>query len=161
MMLIDKMKQSENIINTFSYSKLTSFHYVAKFCSNLVLNCSITDNKADVYGLGAEANQRKEEEAVADLFCYEVLRTFGDRLMRPSAKQFFMEKLSYIAQKEFLCEDSYNSAYLEQLILGNYHVKDEIAHHKLSSVMTLYQREEANALIRQKVKKLSGNTFLN
>lgn len=105
MILIDKMKNSESILNNFTYSPLTSFHFVAKFCANLVINSSFTDSKADVYGLGAEANQRREEEAVADLFCYEVMRTFGDRLMRPSAKQFFMEKLAYIAQKEFLCSD--------------------------------------------------------
>jgi hypothetical protein len=38
-----------------------------------------------------------EEEAVADLFCYEAMRTFGDRLMRPSAKLTLMEKLAQIA----------------------------------------------------------------
>lgn len=86
MMLLDKMNNSELLINSFSYSSLTSFQYVAKFCANLVLNTAITDSKVDVYGLGAEANSRREEEALADLFCYEIMRTYGDRLMRPSAK---------------------------------------------------------------------------
>jgi hypothetical protein len=105
MTLMDTMKNSENVLNNFSYSSLTSFHFVAKFCANLVINSSITDVKSDVYGLGAEANGRREEEAVADLFCYEVMRTFGDRLMRPSAKLLFMEKVALICQKEFLCSE--------------------------------------------------------
>jgi hypothetical protein len=58
---------------------------VAKFCANLVINSSITDTKLDIYG-GSENMSRKEEEAVADLFCYEAMRTYGDRLMRPSSK---------------------------------------------------------------------------
>lgn len=43
LMLLEKMKNSENIINNFSYSSLCSFHFVAKFCANLVINSSITD----------------------------------------------------------------------------------------------------------------------
>lgn len=136
MMLLEKMKQSENIVDCFGFSTLLSFHYVAKFCSNLVLNCSLTDAKVDVYGQTAEGIARKEEEAVADLFCHEVQRTYGDRMMRPTAKQFINEKLAHICQKEFLCDDNYNGAYLEQLVLGNYHVKEDTAHHKMSSVMT-------------------------
>jgi hypothetical protein len=136
MMVIEKMKASENVINNFSYSPLGSFHFIAKFCANLVINSSITDAKVDIYGSGSESVSRREEQAVADLFCYEIMRTIGDRLMRPSTKQFFMEKLALIAQKEFLCPETYTAAYIEQLILGNYHIKEENAHHKYTSMMS-------------------------
>jgi hypothetical protein len=113
MLLIETMRNHENVLNNSSFSALTSFHFVAKFCANLVNNTSMTEMKADVYGLGTEANQRREEEAVADLFLYEVMRTFGDRVMRPAAKKLLLEKLSYLAQKEFLCPESYTPAYIE------------------------------------------------
>lgn len=160
MALIDKMRENENIVNQFSFQSLTSFQFVARFCANLVANTSLTDAKVDVYGIGAEGSLRKEEEAVADLFCHEIIRTFGDRLMRPTAKQFLLDKLALIVQREFLCEETYTGAYLEQLVMGDYHEKEETAHHKLRSIMTPYQREEACQQIRAKVKKLSGNAFL-
>ena len=66
-----------------------------------------------MYGLSAEANSKSEEDAVAELFCYEAMRTFGDRMMRPQVKMAFMEKLAYIAQKEFLASESFNALYIE------------------------------------------------
>ena len=82
--MLDKISNSEGL-NNYTFAPLTSFHFVAKFCANLVLNTSNTDNKEDVYGVGADSKGRLEEEAVADLFCYEFMRTFGDRLMRPAS----------------------------------------------------------------------------
>ena len=64
-------------------------------------------NKADVYGLGYEYQARREEDAVAEMFAYEASRTFGDRIMRPSARVAFNEKLSYVCQKEFLCGEEW------------------------------------------------------
>ena len=111
--LLDKMEGMATQVNSFSYSNLTGFQYVSLFCSSLVQHSSVTDSRQDVYGLSAEANAKTEEEAVADLFCYEAMRTFGDRMMRPQVKIALMEKLAYIAQKEFLAPESFNALYIE------------------------------------------------
>lgn len=71
-----------------------------------------------------------------------------------------MEKLSDVCQHEFLCREHYTVSYIEQLVLGNYHNKDELATHKYLSIMSPEIKEEAEGLIRQKVKRLSGNQFL-
>ena len=53
--LLEKMKKAENTVDNFSFTSLTSFHFVVKFCANLVTNTSLIDNKNDVFGLGYEA----------------------------------------------------------------------------------------------------------
>ena len=54
--LLDKMKLNKQIINASSFSKLYKFHFVSKFCSNLVFNAINTETKSAVYGLGYEFN---------------------------------------------------------------------------------------------------------
>jgi len=81
--LLDRMKHSKQAINSSSISKLYKFHFVTKFASNLVFNANNTESKAEVFGLGYEFNQRREEDAIAEIFIYEVMRSFGDRIMRP------------------------------------------------------------------------------
>jgi len=92
----------------------------------------ISDTKREVFGNDAES--RREEDAIAEIFCYEVMRTFGDRIMRPSARVVFLEKLSQVCQREFLCDKSYSPAYLEKLNLGNYHERDQLSHLKYQNV---------------------------
>jgi len=89
------MKKADNVIANFTLTSLTSFHFLVRFCANLVSNTSLIDKKQDIFGLGYES-QRSEEEAAADLFCYEVMRTYGDRIMRPSTRTMLMEKLASI-----------------------------------------------------------------
>ena len=97
---------------------------MAKFCQNIVFN-SINTDVTDVYGeTNANASKRREEDAIADIFCYEAMRTFGDRIMRPGFRTEFMTKLSEICQKEFLCDKSYSPSYIEGLVMGNYHIRD-------------------------------------
>ena len=67
---------------------------------------------------------KREEDAVADIFCYMCMRTFGDRIMRPSARIDFQTKLAEIVQKEFQCDKTYNPLYIDSLVLGNYHVRE-------------------------------------
>jgi len=152
------MKKAQNVVDNFSFTSLTSFHFLVKFCANLVSNTSLIDKKQDVFGLGYES-QRREEESVADLFCYEVMRTYGDRIMRPATRLMLMEKLAFIVQKEFLCSEMYNAAYIEQLVLGDYHVKEPNTHHTYMSISET-KRAEVVAEIKKKSKKLSGNQFL-
>ena len=62
---------------------------------------SVNTEKDDVFN--APGSNRREEDALADLFCYEAMRSFGDRIMRPTTRNDFMSKLSDICIKEFLC----------------------------------------------------------
>lgn len=39
---------------------------------------------------------KREEDAVAEIFAYEAMRTFGDRIMRPSARGLFAEQLAVV-----------------------------------------------------------------
>lgn len=108
---------------------------MAKFCANLVI-LSVNSEKDDVFMTQkGQENPRREEDAIAEVFCYEAMRTFGDRMMRPSSKTDFEKRLADICQREFLCNaKSYDPHYLDQLILGNYHNKDKNAQVTLSNI---------------------------
>ena len=107
MNLLDRMKQNKDVFNASSISKLYSFHFIAKFSSNLVTHSINTESKSAVFGLGQESSQKREEDAVAEIFIYEACRTFGDRMMRPSSRNQFLEALSKVVQKEYLCPPTY------------------------------------------------------
>ena len=55
MNLLDKMKKAENVVDNFTFTSLTSFHFLVKFCQNLIANTSLVDKKQDVFGLGYES----------------------------------------------------------------------------------------------------------
>lgn len=96
MNLLDRMKQNKSVFNASQISKLYKFHFVAKFSSNLVFYSINTEMKSSVYGFGYEFNQKREEDAVAEIFIYEACRTFGDRIMRPASRNQFLEALSKV-----------------------------------------------------------------
>lgn len=54
-------------------------------------------------------------------------------MMRPKIRTDFINKLSEICQKEFLCDSMYSPQYVDSLVLGNYHVREAKAHVKLSN----------------------------
>ena len=87
--LCEKMKRNDSFFNS-SFSKLIKFQYVAKFCQNIITNSANTD-MFEVFGVDPRSkNVRREEDAIADIFCYEIMRCFGDRIMRPSFRTEFM-----------------------------------------------------------------------
>jgi hypothetical protein len=93
--LCEKMKRNDSFFNS-SLSKLVKFQYVAKFCQNIVFNSMNTD-ASEVLGVEPGIHsKRREEDAIADIFCYEAMRCFGDRIMRPSFRTEFLGKLSEI-----------------------------------------------------------------
>ena len=94
-----QLKNNEQEFGGSSLQKLHRFQFIAKFTSNLVIATGLTDNRNDVFG--ERAKGRKEEEAMAEIFCYEAMRTFGDRIMRPKARVNFIQKLDEICKKEF------------------------------------------------------------
>lgn len=154
--LCDKMKRNDSFFNS-SFSKLIKFQYVAKFCQNIVQNSMHTE-ASDVFGNSDP--KRREEDAIADIFCYEAMRCFGDRIMRPGFRTEFLGKLAEICQKEFLCSKNYSASYIENLILGNYHSRDPKEPMKMTNVSAPHQRIEATQAILEKCNSLSGNQLL-
>ena len=43
--LLEKMKKAENVFDNFTFTSLTSFHFLVKFCQNLISNTSLVDKK--------------------------------------------------------------------------------------------------------------------
>lgn len=59
--------------------------------------------KADVFG--EFSDEIKGEYVIAEIFGYEAMRSFGDRLFRLETRNVFAEKLSQCLKKEFEMED--------------------------------------------------------
>lgn len=161
--LLKAIKKSDA---TFSHSSLSSIHkfqYIANFCSNVV-NSTVSTEKDDVFNVpettGRRRVKQREEDALADIFCYEAMRCFGDRIMRPNPRTTFIKKLVDICQKEFLCGSHYNEHYIDMLILGNYHVREPKAHIKMSNITREPYRSRAIDEIRGMVTKCTGNQLL-
>ena len=133
--LAHKMKYHQESFSSSSLQKLHNFALIAKFCKNIV-QTSFCTNTADVLQLKS-AKDGRDEDALADIFCYEAMRTFGDRIMRPKNRIEFQNKLAEIAQREFLCsKKTYNGEYVEKLILGDYEEKDPDAFLSLTKLST-------------------------
>jgi hypothetical protein len=163
--LAEKMRRNETMFGYSHYSKLHKFHFISNFCSNLVTT-SVNTEKDDVFNRRNESyelmrSDRREEDALADLFCYEAMRTFGDRIMRPSTRNDFMTKLSDICIREFLCNKQYSPAYIDQLVLGNYHIREARAMIKLTNMTNPRLKNHAVRLIQEKCKMFTGNQLLH
>jgi hypothetical protein len=155
------MKLKNNADKFFSHSslqKLHRFQFISKFTSNLVIHSVLTDSRKEVFGAGTD---KKEEEAMAEIFCYEAMRTFGDRIMRPKNKTKFNEILAEICHKEFRWDKKkYTAQHLETLIMGNYHEKTAESHVKMVSLNTPELQQQAKDKIIAKVTGNSGNQLL-
>lgn len=133
---------------------------MANFCYNVVVS-SVNTEKDDVFCTPkGQRSIRREEDALADIFCYEVMRSFGDRIMRPKARSDFISKLSDICLKEFLCDGLYTPAYIDSLILGDYHTREAKAHVKLCNITFPIRKKHAIKMIQEKVKTYTGNQLL-
>lgn len=132
--LLKQMKRNEVSFSHSSLSKIHKFQYISKFCSNVV-SYSVNTEKEDVFGIPMPKGKSKyrEEDALADIFCYEAMRCFGDRIMRPKPRQEFVNKLVDICQKEFLTQ-GYDAQYIDGLVMGNYHVREAKAHIKMVKI---------------------------
>ena len=84
MQLLEKMKRQDNFHNS-SFSRLTSFNLIAKYCSNLINYTLISDDIKELTLKGM-----REEDAAADMMAYELFRTYGDRIMMPSHRINFL-----------------------------------------------------------------------
>jgi hypothetical protein len=98
---------------------------------------------------------------VAEMFAYEASRTFGDRIMRPSARVAFNEKLSYVCQKEFLCGEEWTPQHIEQITLGNYPFREKGQPLKMQSMTSEQQFYEARTAVQKIAKRYICNQLLS
>ena len=114
--LLEKVKQSDQM-NYSSFSNLCSFDILARFCSSLVMNTVISDDAKEIGVKGA-----KEEDTVANVVLYEVMRNYADRIYKPQDRALFMKVTCEIFRKEFQMKEA-DPAYIDRLVIGNYHEK--------------------------------------
>jgi len=158
--LLKQIKRNEASFSHSSLSKLHKFQFIANFCYSTVV-ASVNTEKDDVFNLPpGVSKRRREEDALADIFCYQAMRCFGDRMMRPKARADFINKLSDICLKEFLCASFYNAQYIDSLVLGNYAVLEAKQHVKLCNVYGGVYRVNTVQQIQKKVQQFSGNQLL-
>jgi hypothetical protein len=114
MSLLEKVRRSDSMHNS-SFTPLFSFDILAKFCSSLVLNTVISDDAKEIGSKG-----QREEDAVANLVLYEVLRNYADRIYKPQDRIGFIEAAIKIFRNEFQMKEA-NMSYIDSMIIGNFH----------------------------------------
>jgi len=67
---------------------LTNFHIFARFCANLANYTIISDDPKEIVVKGL-----KEEDAAANMMIYEMIRTYGDRILIPSHRTVFIQRV--------------------------------------------------------------------
>jgi len=117
MTLFDKMKRT-NDFHRSSFLPLTNFHFVAKFCQNLANFTFLSDVWAELV-----PKHRREEDAVAEMISYEIMRTFSDRILSPNQRKGFLTILKESVKQEFFSGGYLNDEFLDKMIMGNYHEK--------------------------------------
>jgi len=96
---------------------------------------------------------------MAHMLCYELQRVYADRIMFPSTRKQFMQKMVECVKMEFLCGNQFTEMKAEDLLLGDYHQKKEGAHVKQID-FSKNQGEEVRQAIRKKLLANSNNHFL-
>ncbi len=83
---LDKLRRMDSLHNS-SLLRLTSFHLFQKFCSNLVtysMTLEETRTQAQQALSATQTGALKEEDIVANVLSYEVMRMYGDRVHKGS-----------------------------------------------------------------------------
>ncbi len=68
--------------------RLTNFHIFSRFCANLANYTLISDEPSEVVVKGF-----REEDAAANMMMFEIIRSFGDRIMLPNHRNAFMQRV--------------------------------------------------------------------
>lgn len=110
-----------------------------------------TDDKFDV------PKGQKEEDIVANMMMYEIMRMWGDRIHKGSVRTLMLQKLVECFKQEFIGGSSITVQAVEGVVLGNYHDKLPTASAKHAQVSNITAVRD---IIRSKIKKSSNNQFL-
>jgi hypothetical protein len=147
LLFLDKIKRIDSL-HFSSITRLTNFHFFAKFCSNIATYTVAHDEAGDF------APNVKEEDSVANLMMYELMRMYGDRVHRASQRSQILQKLVECCRSEFIGKSNITAQSVDQLTLGNFHNRREAAFVKLS----LVSKEEAKVAKESIISKLRDST---
>jgi len=157
MFLNERLKRQE-IFHQSSFLKLNSFHLFARFCSNLANYTLISDEVDELVDKSSFTREFREEDYSANMMAYELQRTMGDRILMPQHRVTFLAKVAEVCKMEFLCGNHMAPAFLDQVLLGNYHVRKERAHVKYINQMNALN--DVKKAIKRKLAEVSNNHFL-
>lgn len=135
-----------------SFSQLCSFDILAKFCSSLVLNTVISDDAKEIGIKGA-----REEDTMANVVLYEVLRNYADRIYKPADRKVFVDKAVEIFRHEFQMKEA-NVEYIDRLIIGNYHERQATSY--IRYVNNTEKLDRVKDMLIQKIAEKTNNHFL-
>jgi len=139
-------------MNNSTFSPLFSFDILAKFCSSLVINTVISDDPTEI-GLKGQ----REEDAIANVVLYEVLRNYADRIYKPKDRLMFIQKAVDIFRHEFQMKDA-KADYIDGMIMGNFHERNTTSYIKF--INNTDKKERVKDMIIQKIAEKSNNHFL-
>lgn len=150
--LLEKVKRSDQLGNS-SFSPLYSFDILAKFCSSLVINTIISDDPWEISG----GKQQREEDSMANVVIYEVLRNYADRIYKPQDRMVFITKAAEIFRHEFQMKES-KPEYLDSMIMGNFHENKASVYIKL--INNTENKSKVKDIMMQKIAEKSNNHLL-
>lgn len=135
-----------------SFSHLNSFDILAKFCASLVMNTVISDDAREIGVKG-----QSEEDVMANLVLYEVLRNYADRIYKPEDRRLFVKSAVEIFKHEFQMKDA-DVEYLDRMVVGNYHEKQLINY--IRCVNQANNLSRVKDMIHLKLSGATNNHFL-
>jgi hypothetical protein len=155
MQLLERVKRTD-AMHSSSFTPLFSFDILAKFCSSLVLNTVISDEAKEIGSRG-----QREEDAVANLVLYEVLRNYADRIYKPQDRLLFARKAVEIFRHEFQMKDAEGPEYIDRMIIGNFHERAAAnAPSYAKFVNNTERKERVKDMMIQRLVEKSSNHFL-
>ena len=92
---LDKLRRTPQLHHA-SYQRLTSFAFFQRFCGNLIAYTLTIDDQRDL------APGQKEEDAIAQLISYEMMRVYGDRVMKGPLRVQMIQKWCESFKQEFV-----------------------------------------------------------
>jgi hypothetical protein len=82
---LDKLRRTPQL-HFSSYQRLTAFPFFQRFCTNLIAYTLTLDDQRDL------APGQKEEDAIAQVMSYEMMRMYGDRIMKAPLRVQMLQK---------------------------------------------------------------------
>ena len=97
--VLDKLKKTESL-HRYQIHKLFNFHNISALCHNLTQFTLLTEafeDKPDPLFKKpvkkTDKKERREEDLMAEIFCYEVQRRFTDRILMPKDRLEVLNKI--------------------------------------------------------------------
>ena len=80
------------------------------------------------------------------MMMYEMVRTYGDRILQPNNRTAFIQRILDSCKQEFVNGNHLSNQYIDSMLLGNYHHRRQGAH-----VKYLYQNDDIKK-VREEIR---------